>query len=645
MNYRRICEGISDKGILIPSNEVRLFKSTKPLYYSIFNYSEKHKEQFDQTGTIAGITDVSTNIIYFDFDSSANLDDAIKDAKSCVQKLLELKLDPRSIRVFFSGKKGAGVEIHTLDNFTVDQVKNITANLAGEYATFDKQIYNASRLIRMPLSRHLDTGNYKTPFAAEEFLTLETTEIVKQSKNVDDIDVNALSDYWTKISFPKELIVEKKDVVKELTKNHSNISGVDFTKKPDFLTPEKYILSLGHFEPGERNHALMILGATYHYLKFDKQDAYRLLKSAVEKQCERTGQDKFPKEEIWNNIIATVYGPTWKGRTYSVENDYLLARIQAQLPEHIKIERRVELVSNENIMDKFIKFSIDIDKNTIKTGIKALDKKLMLITGTSVGILGAPGSGKSTLVMNLLSTTSLANEVGIFYSLDMNESLIALKQIQRISGLSNGVIFDMVKQDRNKFLEMKGLADKEFQNVAYSFKSGVTVDGIRNDVIRYQERTGKKVRLVVVDYLESIQSGINDPTVGSGLAAQGLTNIASELDLLMVILLQTQKSVHPGDAITSMRSIKGASVIEQALSVAIGIHREGQPVQYQNWDKTLTVNVVKNRFGMLSTTDVEWIGARSIVTDLTDESRRVLNELKDLKKDDVEKDKKKWEDF
>ena len=67
---------------------------------------------------------------------------------------------------------------------------------------------------------------------------------------------------------------------------------------------------------------------------------------------------------------------------------------------------------------------------------------------------------------------------------------------------------------------------EEFKNVIYSFKSGATCDKIRNDIIRFQDKTGKKVRLVIIDYLESVQSGINDPTVGSGIVAQELFHCA-----------------------------------------------------------------------------------------------------------------------
>lgn len=164
--------------------------------------------------------------------------------------------------------------------------------------------------------------------------------------------------------------------------------------------------------------------------------------------------------------------------------------------------------------------------------------------------------------------------------------------------------------------------------------------------MEYEARTGKKLRLVVVDYLENVQSGYTDPTIGSGAVAQQLTNIANELDVAMVILLQTQKSVKPEEPIESMRSIKGASVIEQGLSCAIGVYREGQLLKHQDYDNTMTINVLKNRFGPLSSTIVSWRGARSLITDLTPDDRKIyeaLLEIKQQEKEENKNDKGNWD--
>ena len=130
------------------------------------------------------------------------------------------------------------------------------------------------------------------------------------------------------------------------------------------------------------------------------------------------------------------------------------------MPAYLKRKERAKVIDNASVFDKFKTFARDIDKNTIQFGIKELDENLRLLAGTSVGILGTPGSGKSTVVMNLLANNSLKGEKGIFYSLDMNEALVALKQVQRVANLSNDQIYKMVREEPEKFKQIIGANHK-----------------------------------------------------------------------------------------------------------------------------------------------------------------------------------------
>jgi hypothetical protein len=104
----------------------------------------------------------------------------------------------------------------------------------------------------------------------------------------------------------------------------------------------------------------------------------------------------------------------------------------------------------------------------------------------------------------------------------------------------------------------------------------------------------------------------------------------------MGILLQSQKTTKPGESIDSMRSVKGSSVIEQCLSVILSIHREGQPLKYQDYDVGLNVNILKNRYGSCGTSLVGWDGARSLVNNLTEDQRLKITELRELINQDKE---------
>ena len=75
--YVRLCEGLADKGKLIPDTEnisKHIKDCTKDYYVSVYKYNESQKEKFDKEGTIAGIQDVVTNKLVFDLVSFSLLD-------------------------------------------------------------------------------------------------------------------------------------------------------------------------------------------------------------------------------------------------------------------------------------------------------------------------------------------------------------------------------------------------------------------------------------------------------------------------------------------------------------------------------------------------------------------------------------------
>lgn len=583
---------------------------------------------------------VVTNILVWDLDDK-DVENSRKDAVTLVKRLEGYGVKENQIRVAFSGGKGFSIVVKIKEYLNPNELKTICTALADGLSTFDTVVYNPARIFRVPLTKH-HSGLYKTPIPIETLQNYDVSVIKAASK--ERIDPKDLEGVYEVADLPAKM-KDIKVATKELTVNKVNdvnlvaeISELDWSKRLKFLTPAKFILHNGlGYGAGQRHEVYMILSSSYKGAGFSQGDAYRLLKSVDEKHCEISGRDSFDHDEMWNNIIATVFADSWQGGTYPPEHP-ILAAVEDAIPEHLQRKDKAGLVENDFVFDKFKTFAVDIEKNTIKTGITDFDKKVKLLTGTTAGILGIPGSGKSSWVMNILANCSNAGESSIFYSLDMGMSLVALKQIQRVSGFSNDKIFKMVKEEPDRFKKLREVAIKDYENVSYSFKFGITPADIRQDIADREESSGKKVRLVVVDYLENVQSGYNDPTVGSGVVAQHLANVAVEMDVLIIILLQTQKSVSPGEAIESMRKIKGASVIEQSLSVAIGIHREGQPLAYSDYDEFMTANVLKNRYGSLSSTIMTFKGEKSLIDNIDKDGRMKYYALLELKKSDREEE-------
>lgn len=667
--YYRLCNGLTDIGSFHSVNEspYDIVKDlNREIFKSVYYYTEDQVKEAEQivnvkdkkTGDIVerprGVGNITladdtrlktmeaiTNQLIFDFDSE-DIDLARKDALEVINRLSSYGISKNNIDICFSGNKGFHTKLQTSSYFTANELKSICSVLMDGLSTVDTRVYNDARILRLPFSKH-KSGLYTTPLEYSELLNLKVEDIKELAKSrYTPEEFKTVIDLPESISILKELKINQtlqlKQTILGLPENFDNI---DFSKKPSYLTPARYVLEMGYIPQGFGQDARMILASSYKKAGKDEQQAYYALKSVSDHRVALYGPStKFDKFELWDNVITTVFSDSWQGGTYSNFHP-LLAEIDEKLPAYLKRKDRAKIIDNASVFDKFRNFAINIDKNTLQLGIPSFDKKVKLLAGTAVGILGVPGSGKSTLVMNLLANNSNKQEKSIFYSLDMGESLVALKQIQRITKLTNDEIFALVRNEPAKFQELAKQASKEFENVMFSFKFGLTPDDIRQDIVDYEARTGEKVRLVVVDYLESVQSGYSDPTVGSGYVAQQLADIGNELDVLMVVLLQTQKTVNPGDEITSMRSIKGASVIEQCLSVVLGLFREGQPLKYQDYDVTMGINVLKNRYGGSSSTTIGWDGARSKINELTPDQRLQLTELREMKAAEAEEEKEK----
>jgi len=164
----------------------------------------------------------------------------------------------------------------------------------------------------------------------------------------------------------------------------------DFSQKPKWLSKTKYALNEGFFPPGRRNEAFMILCSTYQNNGFNKIMAYHMLKGVAELQSKRYSQDKYSTDELWKNVVEVVYGPNWNGGMYTLEESGLLQDVKATF-NIVDDNRDIKLTSIGNVADRFGDFAKNIDKNTIKFGIEALDDNALITTGMMVGVLGSPG--------------------------------------------------------------------------------------------------------------------------------------------------------------------------------------------------------------------------------------------------------------
>lgn len=636
--YIRLCEGLSDYGKLIPTTDNiynHIKDQNKDYYTSVYNYNEAQKKRFEEKKSVAGIKDVVTNQIIFDFDS-IEIEKAQKDAVKLVKRLRAKGIKDDNISVFFSGGKGFHLILETTKEFTPKEAKTIALSFAKDLPTFDSVVYNANRILRVAYTKHPESGLYKVPLSVEELETISSKDVLKIAQDKYDpenihskkVDSSLLS---TILASDSKQQNEDSAIESKLTEE------LDLTKRPKYLSPWKYALEQGFFPPKQRSNALHILATTYRSLGYQKTKCYYALKAAADLQSKRFNQPKFSKDEIYSNIINQVYSNTWEGGTWAEDN------FPEQIKQYLKdmgVPRQDAQDLHENFVvsidkgfDSFGRYAEKIDENTMTFGIPDLDDLLRVQVGHLVGILAGPGIGKTSLAITLLNNTSKEGLKSFFASYDMAGNIVVQKLIQRETRMNSDEIYDVYRnKDIEQIEKFKKILNRNYSNVSFCFKSGQTVQELRDSLRQEEIRLGEEIKLVIVDYLELIRTKSGDPTQASAEAIQGLRELANEGRVVICLLQPNKMSSTPDEPVLTYNAAKGSSAIAQAVTTMIGCHRPGYNPNSSGDDYYFSINILKNRMGPLGSVDFSWDGLTGRIGQLEDVQKEALAELRALKK-------------
>jgi hypothetical protein len=635
--YIRLCDGLNDKGELIPVSEFNNdLTANSDFYSSIYYYNEEHYKQFQKTGTVVKIKDVTTDRLVFDFDSKDDLQQSKQDTLSLCNKLFKQNINSE---VYFSGGKGFTVIINLDKEITPEKAQELSTEVFGkDLKTLDPGIYNASRILRLPNTKHNKTGLYKVALTYEQ-LSMKTIDEIKEYAKEPKQRFPS-----KKVTLDPNLLIEKPKKIVEIVKKEFNIRDIDWTKKPRHWKDYRWAIAQGYFKSGNRHEALMVLAATCRGLGYDKEQTFYLCKAAIKKQAALCGQAEFEKEELWNNIIeSSIFGDHWEGGQYSPENNAWLKKYCSE--NNFKWDREEEkpIISLDDMSKKFTDYAVNFEKNILKTGLQSLDDNVMLLASNLVGLLGQPGSSKTSQAMKILKYNSQQGIQSTFFSMDMGLPMIYAKLIQNLKGYSFKKVMDIYKNNPKQAQDLIDEVKKVYKNVGFNFKSGLNVADMKEVIKKQEEMTGNPTKLVVVDYLECVASDFSDPTVGGGKVATQLKDLANELNICVLLLLQTQKHSTPNvsDPLLSMKQVKGSSLLEQSMSVILTLWREGYDAKTVKDDKYVSFACVKNRFGPLWSDDFSWDGVTGETRELNSLERddlRIFREEKEAAKQEQNKD-------
>lgn len=642
MHYVRLTKGLKTKGRLIDPSKVydKVTDYEQDWYVSTYYYNDEQKELFEEeivnpkTGKpdvrgCKGIRDVVTDQIWLDFDSE-DLEASKQDTIKAISRLVDdYGIDESSIQVYYSGSKGFNVVI-TIDKYLKpEQVRRIALEKIGQgdLRTLDETLYDHTQVLRLPGTKHQKSGLYKIPLSIDDLIVLDIDSIKEKAVNPDSIEPFE----WTTAT-PNDEFFELEETKKEAK---TTTFDVDLTRKPKHWKNCKWSLLQGNFEVGERHGAMMIIAATCKGLGYDQDTTKAMCLAADAKHVARTGDH--PIEDLDDNILPSIFvDEGWEGGQYTCQKDgWLKDYCQALADKGCKEVQEDLNFKTQDMGEYFKKYATGFEQNLVKTGIKEIDRNVKFMASTHNGILGNPGSGKTTFALDWLHNASKNGIRCLFLSLDMGVPMIYAKLIQRLKGCDFDTALKLYQSESEEMMEIDERINEEFKNVDFNFTSGMTTDQIKKLIqANNKNEPEAPIKLLIIDYLECIAGPYSDPIANSSIIANQLKDIANEFQLCSILLLQTQKhsTADVSDPLLSIKNVKGASTIEQSCTVIMTLWRDGYNPETVENDKYISFAVVKNRLGPLWKDDFGWDGRSGKIGPLTFEEKQDLKDFRQEKK-------------
>lgn len=649
--YVRLANGVNDFGKLIPledfSDKTKLQNYLNQdkkgdWYSSLYVFDKDAKEYFEKNNySIKGYNGkVTTKILTFDFDSKVDVALAKQDALTLLEQLSNEGIDvQKSTRVFFSGNKGFHVELFTNKDFTPEENKEICvfAKRLFKLSTLDTVIYNTTRLYRITNTVHPVSKLYKIELDPMDLFELSVEEIKK--KAIEPSFVNFTPIQTTNLKFidtykilyaqkPKSVVVDSAEEIEGVR----GLDTIDFNECPRTMPRCIFALSKGIMKSGdgERNALFLRLATYYRNQGMDRAVALNTLVGIAELNARLYPEhDPYTKDELDNTVINSVYGSkTFKqmpgASGTDPENEMLKkyctildAKTNKKCCLHSKADVRETTVQIDSVSDSFENFASNFDKNTVKTGISFIDDHMNIAVGTTTLLVGAPGSAKTTLALNIMENVNALGHHTVFFSLDMHKNLIFLKLAQKITTYNQRQILDFYKEKNYaKINEIRTLVSKKYGKTFFDFSSTLTLDQMRDKIFQIEDENKIKVKLVVVDYAGRVSGPYSDSYANATYNSLRSTEISNVTDAAWIYISQVSRNMGDGSSpLRTKRAAKDSGSWEESASNVITIWRPFMGADDK--DDVVRMFLAKNRMGREVEQVLVFNGAKGEIRDMT----------------------------
>lgn len=216
-------EGVHNRKGIHDVNKLGDPSGKEDTYATYFRYNEEMKEHYDKVKSVKDYKGQAwSDWLAIDIDSE-DLEEAQSSLTALVQRLGDYGIDENTCRFYFSGQKGYHVMIPSA-YFKAEPSKDIgkrfrkVALELTEGIKIDTSIYDVTRLLRLPNTKHSKTGLHKVELYPREATQLDIRDIQhKALMPVEELDIETDFDesveltrlYHEELSKPKNSVAKK----------------------------------------------------------------------------------------------------------------------------------------------------------------------------------------------------------------------------------------------------------------------------------------------------------------------------------------------------------------------------------------------------------------------------------------------------
>lgn len=387
---------------------------------------------------------VGLNEVIIDLDTKEGIrpENVLDEARRFIQYLTRyLEVEDGLVRVFFSGSKGYHVHLPNLFGFKPSDnlPAEVKATLEGEFdflESMDTTMIRKNGLIRVPYSKHQETGLYKQPLPWDLFWKGSVEDIMAYSR-VPTFMPWDLPDEWDPVL---QRIRRSPEPVKRGVYTVSNEHTTTRVTCMQKLYQRGAVQGRGHNDSLRLASWLRRMGlpreAALHTLRGwygfkDDDDQVKVVNSIYDRQYVYSCDDEVMREFCDEKCIFYKHG--WADETNETmvqDSDALLAGLQ-------EYADKIAAGGGIDVTAIWPNMPVEYD----------------VLPGECVIVTGDTGMGKSSLIQNLLiKQFPIMRKKVLYLNLEMNEALATRRFLQVAHSLTKREVLAELSKGRGKVL-------------------------------------------------------------------------------------------------------------------------------------------------------------------------------------------------